>query len=355
MSENKKIKLSEKDQVVIGTHSGTFHADEALAVGLLRSLDQYKSSKLIRTRDPDRLAECDIVVDVGGDYDHPKHRYDHHQRGFEETYSSDHSIKLSSAGLVYKHFGADIISNYLNLPKEDPQVSVLVLKLYDFFIQAIDGVDNGIFRYEAFDENNKDPLKVNFKPKYHSGTSLSDRVSHLNPAWNEPNTPETFDAQFEKASTLATSEFFSRLDYYFKAWLPCRDIVLKSLTDRFNNEAQDPQGRVLIFQTHCPWKDHLYGLEKTIVDSSSKLPLYVIYPDESKNWRIQCIPKIIDSFESRMPLPDRWRGLRDDELSKTIEVPNSIFVHGTGFIGGNKTFEGVLEMAKKALLDIAQE
>lgn len=34
----------------------------------------------MRTRDPEKLASCDIVVDVGGEYDPQRHRYDHHQR-----------------------------------------------------------------------------------------------------------------------------------------------------------------------------------------------------------------------------------------------------------------------------------
>lgn len=32
------------------------------------------------TRDPKELAECDVVVDVGGEFDHSKKRYDHHQK-----------------------------------------------------------------------------------------------------------------------------------------------------------------------------------------------------------------------------------------------------------------------------------
>jgi len=44
-----------------------------------------------------------------------------------------------------------------------------------------------------------------------------------------------------------------------------------------------------------------------------------------------------------------WRGLRDEELSKKSGIPGCIFVHATGFIGGNKTEEGVLEMARRCL------
>jgi hypothetical protein len=52
------------------------------------------------------VAPLDIVVDVGGEYDPARHRYDHHQRGFTEVFDAGSEafgkIKLSSAGLVYK-------------------------------------------------------------------------------------------------------------------------------------------------------------------------------------------------------------------------------------------------------------
>lgn len=39
-----------------------------------------QDAEIIRTRDPAKLADCDIVVDVGGEFDPKRHRYDHHQR-----------------------------------------------------------------------------------------------------------------------------------------------------------------------------------------------------------------------------------------------------------------------------------
>jgi uncharacterized UPF0160 family protein len=109
------------DQLVIGTHNGTFHCDEALAVFLLRQTPKYKDASasqllladldtsaersiedLVRTRDPPKLDECDIVVDVGAVYDPVKLRFDHHQRGFTETFGHGFETKLSSAGLIYK-------------------------------------------------------------------------------------------------------------------------------------------------------------------------------------------------------------------------------------------------------------
>lgn len=55
-----------------------------------------------RSRDPVILDACDIVVDVGAVYDESKQRFDHHQRGFQETFGYGFTTKLSSAGLIYK-------------------------------------------------------------------------------------------------------------------------------------------------------------------------------------------------------------------------------------------------------------
>lgn len=55
------------------------------------------------------------------------------------------------------------------------------------------------------------------------------------------------------------------------------------------------------------------------------------------------------SFESRKALPLPWRGLRDDELSRESGIPGCVFVHMSGFIGGNQTYDGALAMARAAL------
>merc|ERR1719321_1857359 len=100
---------------VIGTHSGSFQADEALGCWLLRQLPAYAGATIVRSRDRAALEPCDIVIDVGDVYDHAKLRYDHHQRGFFETVDGPMGeatkpeeatgrwkTKLSASGLVYK-------------------------------------------------------------------------------------------------------------------------------------------------------------------------------------------------------------------------------------------------------------
>ena len=58
-----------KADMKIGTHSGSFHCDEALGCALLQKLDKFAGASIVRSRDPAVLAECDIVLDVGGVYD----------------------------------------------------------------------------------------------------------------------------------------------------------------------------------------------------------------------------------------------------------------------------------------------
>ncbi|CAO3564357.1 unnamed protein product [Mortierella alpina] len=315
----------------IGTHNGHFHCDEALAVHMLYQTKQFKDAQLVRTRDPAKLAACDIVVDVGGVYDPSLHRYDHHQRGFTEVFGGKFETKLSSAGLVYKHFGKEIIASILALEEADPKVELLYTKVYENFIEALDGGDNGIAQYPA-----------DIKPKYRVTTALPQRVAGLNPWWNQKDVD--VDAQFMKAVAITGQDFQDSIRYLGLSWLPARDLVVKALDQRLDIH---PSGKILVFDQSCPWKEHLFILEQELCIEEKAV--YVLYPDDNNQWRVQCVPPSPESFECRKALPQEWRGFRDDELSERSGIPNSIFVHMGGFIGGNKTKEGALEMAVKSL------
>ncbi|KAJ8596905.1 GAMM1 protein [Rhizopogon salebrosus TDB-379] len=329
-------KKQKMDVKTIGTHNGTFHCDEALAVFLLRRTATYKDANVKRSRDPAVLDTCDIVVDVGAIYDESKQRFDHHQRGFTEVFGHGFSTKLSSAGLIYKHFGKEIVASTARLDHSDGKVEILWLKMYKEFIEAIDAIDNGISLYTSQEE-----------PKYRNRTDLSSRVGWLNPRWNESTEFQKVDGLFAKASQLTGEEFLGRLDYYANAWLPARDLVLDGLSSRQNVDAS---GKIIIFEQFAPWKEHLFELEADQGISGDELPFYVIYPDETGgSWRIQAVPVSPESFDSRKALPEMWRGVRDDELTKITGVDGCIFVHASGFIGGNRTKEGALNLAKLAL------
>jgi uncharacterized UPF0160 family protein len=179
-------------------------------------------------------------------------------------------------------------------------------------------------------------------------------VSRLNPNWNDPTPTDPIQAQkaedekFLVASNRIGEEFSRDLDYYTKSWLPARGIVHSAYAQRLDH---DKSGRILVFEGQSvPWKDHLYTLEEQ-EDGEAKV-LYVLYPEKptaDAKWRIQAVPVSKDSFESRKPLPEAWRGFRDEKLDEITGIDGGVFVHAAGFIGGNKTFEGAKAMALRAL------
>jgi len=342
-------KRQKTSPISIGTHNGHFHADEALAVYMLRLLPTYHTSQLVRTRDPALLETCHTVVDVGGEYDASKNRYDHHQRSFTTTFPN-RPTKLSSAGLVYMHFGKAIIAQHLGVPEDFEEVSVIWTKIYESFIEALDAHDNGISAYDP-----KAISAAGLEKRFSDGGfSLGAMVSRLNPNWNDPTLSDPVEAQkaedkkFLAASQKIGEEFHRDLDYYAKSWLPARDVVKKAYAKRLE---YDSKGRILVFDGQSvPWKDHLYTLEDE--EGGVSKVRYVLYPEKPSpdaKWRIQAVPVSKDSFESRKPLPEAWRGFRDEELSQLTGIDGGVFVHAAGFIGGNKTFDGANKMALKAL------
>ena len=146
---------------------------------------------------------CDIVVDVGAVYDPVTHRYDHHQREFTGVFDG-FSTKLSSAGLVYKHFGKEILRTLLadeeNLT--DAFFDIVYTKLYKDFMEHIDAIDNGVSVADG-------------TIKYHISSTLSSRVNSLNPSWNEPQTPEILNERFKSAMELTSSEFIDNAKVTF--------------------------------------------------------------------------------------------------------------------------------------------
>ena len=81
----------------------------------------------------------------------------------------------------------------------------------------------------------------------------------------------------------------------------------------------------------------MHDLEGEMAIPPSERPLYVLYGDTSGQWRVQAVALTPDSFDSRKALPEPWRGVRDEALSTVCTIPGCVFVHASGFIGGNTT------------------
>mmetsp|Transcript_8421 Transcript_8421/g.17476 ORF Transcript_8421/g.17476 Transcript_8421/m.17476 type:complete len:406 (-) Transcript_8421:52-1269(-) len=345
MSDFKRVKLDDSiSDKVIGTHSGSFQADEAMGCFLLRQLPEYRLSRIVRSRDPKILETCDIVIDVGGVYDHDKLRYDHHQRGYDERFDDGKDgkgrcTKLSASGLVYRHYGKEVIkAHYPSLSSQ--HLELVYVKLYNSLLEALDAIDTGV-------EMSTGELV------YNDSTGLSSRVGRLNPRWNEVNengeAPDP-DERFLQASDLCGQDFVSVMTKIVESDLPAREVVEKSVLERLKIDAS---GEIICFPSGgLPWKGHLYELEKQ--HKLDKLVKFVLYTDQGGMWRVQAVTVEGTLFENRLGLPEEWRGVRDEDLEKLTNIKGCRFVHAAGFIGGNTFYEGALEMARVALQQSSQ-
>ena len=117
--------------------------------------------------------------------------------------------------------------------------------------------------------------------------------------------------------------------------------------DIASNKEIDPQGRVLDFPRHVPWKKHLEVLEDEGYIQKGKI-LYVLYGKDGDR-RVQCVGKESGSFANRKSLPKSWRGKRDGEFCKEAGLADLKFCHMGGFLCGSESRESQIELVKMAL------
>lgn len=273
-----------------GTHDGTFHADEVTACALLLVFNQIDRSKIIRTRDPEKLSECEFVCDVGGEYNPEKKRFDHHQ----VEYQGD----LSSAGMIW----LDLLHRGII---DEPTYSYVNRSM----MMGIDAHDNG-------------------RIVQHEGVAT---FSHVIANF----VPPEYDAPKEKINEA----FFSAVDFVIGH--------LKRLLERYHNiqryrekvaAAMEPKTKVLFFDEPMPWQENFFEL-----GGEEHPAVYVVMPS-GDHWKLRGIPPDLDHrMQVRLPLPEEWAGLRDEKLQEVSGIKGAIFCHKGRFISVWKSKEDVLK------------
>ncbi|OOZ38879.1 metal-dependent hydrolase [Solemya pervernicosa gill symbiont] len=283
---------------IIATHNGNYHADDVFSIAALKFI--YPSSTLIRTRDQDVIAKADVVVDVGGEHDPDRDRFDHHQRG--GAGERENGIPYSSFGLIWQKYGLEICQGNQDVAN---------------------GVDSGLV-------SNIDAIDCGHAEAATKGITLSQTISMFNPTWQEEG---SFDACFDEAVEFA-SRVLARFVASANGGISAKAIVAKAIDD-----AEDP--RVIVLEKYTPWK-------KTVLALSEEA-LYMVYPSQTGQWRIQTVPVEKDSFEDRKSLPKSWAGLSDDALQEVTGIDDAMFCHNGLFIAGAESFESTMKMAVIAL------
>ncbi|QJE02774.1 MYG1 family protein [Massilia forsythiae] len=312
--------------MVIVTHSGKFHADDAWAVAVLDIV--FPGSDIVRTRDAATIETADFAVDVGGIWDPAGGRFDHHQKGFDGARQS--GVVYASAGLVWREYGprcvAILAERHTGHKLSDDAAREMAYAIDADIVQYLDMSDTGAAR--------------NAPGSY----GLSAVVSGFNPNWmdeqrigyGEPTEAYRL-TQFRRAMALMADVMVNAVKYRVGAQLALEQV-------RHSEPLEG--GRVLFLKNGAlPWT--------SVVRKEMPKVLFVISHNIGEGrYMIHTVPTSPDTFEARADLPASWAGLRDGDLAAVTGVADAGFCHNGRFIAAAKSFEGIREMARQALREV---
>jgi uncharacterized UPF0160 family protein len=315
--------------MLIVTHGGKFHADDAWAVAVIHVL--HPGAELVRTRDPAIIERGDIVIDVGGVWDPALGRFDHHQKGFSGARQT--GVPYASAGLVWRDYGARCVAA-LAAQHTGQQLSD------DTAQQIAHAIDADIVQY-------LDLSDVGAAKNAPGGYGLSAVVSGYNPSWLD----EERLGYGERADTFRLSQFRRAMDFLIDVMANAVKYRVGALLalDQVRKSDVLEGGRLLYLKNGAlPWS--------SVVRKEMPKVLFVISHNiGEQRYMLHTVPATADTFESRADLPASWAGLRDAELAAVTGVPDAGFCHNGRFIAAAKSYEGIYAMALQALKEAGAE
>ncbi len=332
--DSNQYKQQEAKTITIQTHDKRFHADDVGAVSLLTSYYNQKETKvhLIRSRNKGLLDTSDVVVDVGGIYDSTNHRYDHHQADCDETFSDSCKIPMSSIGMVWKHYGQELLQLYIQSQADfnviegwTDHIESLHNDVYIKIIQEIDAHDNGVSMIDGGKRN------------FWSNMYLSSIISSM-------NTPDTNN---EEEQMTAFEEAVGLFGQIF-------EIKLKELVRKYF-DYQISHKIVQQYLTESPTSEYLIITEKIIT-------IYKCLNVLDPAYRIKFI---IFNLPDENEITIRTRSRRDDIYTPIVPLlPNNIlkerlgeyhsdiiFVHKALFIAKTTTIEAAIGIVGHSLME----
>ncbi len=307
---NDEISVADKKLTIV-THSSGFHTDDIFAVATLSLLldKEGRDYTIVRSRDMDVIGAADYVVDVGGEYDIPRNRFDHHQKG--GAGERENGVPYASFGLVWKTYGEKVSGNKIVSDKIDKMI-----------VQPVDFIDTG-----------KKGMEI-----------LETSVTDLHPF--DISLIKDFFAPTWKEDVSKMDEIFMNLVSYAKVLLDRMIISMRDgvegeekLLDIYNNT--EDKRIIVMDNSKYRWEEFF---------SKKSEPIYVVYENRSeKTWSVKCVRDNLWSYETRKALPEAWAGKKDKELEDVSGVVGAKFCHNSRFMAVASTKEAVLKLAQIAL------
>jgi uncharacterized UPF0160 family protein len=295
------LKTALRFEDVVAVHDGEFHSDEVLSLALLVVFAGLDPEQRMRTRDPKKLMDADLRVDVG--------------EGLLDHHGARATTGVAACSRVFA-----LLRN------------------------------TGVFRKLALSTRAVDAL-----------VDLVDRVAAVDTG--DPNAEGHWIIDmvqtFNRATTVITGEdFFDRAVAAVVDALQCI-IGIADAEAIATNAALDAivaadGDAVVAFPAEAR-----AAKCKELLWKHAKDCVYYVSPESPDDWRILCAaaPEVSPAdgkafaFSSRRLIPERFRGLRGEQLSEVTGIDGGIFSHAAGFIAGFKTREAAIHFAVLCLRD----
>lgn len=291
----------EADQLVIKTHDGPFHADDAFCV-LFLTEEFGRNVKILRTREPVK-AHFAVDIDEG--------LLDHHGK------RADRENRIAACTRVFWGW----INNFIMLSwdgtwiLQDAKLEYIASRLLEV-VEAIASWDTG-------HADCQHPF-----PYIHNMSQYAQAAG------------KDMDKTFEDA--------MSRLKEDLEMMAAIWEAEFDSLQEA-ERIIKEEKGEIVVFNKKSRWapmKEMLYEAKSPCV--------FYISPDAEDDWKVLCaadLEKPFSGFSSRRLMPEKFRGLRDEVLSEVTGIPGGIFCHKDGFIAGFKTAKAAQQFAELCLKD----
>ena len=304
------------------THAGPFHADELFGVAVFCSCEREQSPRVERLR-RDRLKARMIdweargisvlaLVDIGGESDPARGRFDHHQRGFDERRAN--GLLYASFGLVWRALGERWM---LEVAGAAPNEAAVAAEAMDrLLVQTVDASDTGATFFSVAPDGVTEAI-------------FPATVAVL-AGWRVPlfGEPRDYDRAFRRA-------------------LPWAEEVLRTAAVAALDEVRaaahvaesDDGSPLLVLGRPTNWFQHTRQHHRL-----------VLFPGDGETpWYLQTVPMLGEPHRSLLPLPAAWAGLRGMALERATGVKGAVFCHSGRWIAGAATQEAAMRMAEIAL------
>lgn len=296
MKTIKEILTESNGVLKLAVHNGVFHADDVLCVAMiknkLKELGLSREVEIIRSRNPETLAQADIIMDVGGG------KYDHHSL---DNPAQENGVLMAACGKV-----ADELF-------EGEELKML----HDYVLDSVQASDNGQKRSDL-------------------GENLFSWIRLFNTSLSESS--KLSDERFAQAVEMAEIVFDRQL-FMIREEIADRKRMKELLSKYAENENQY-SSHIFNMGKLMHWQAPVCDFNATYPDKKIKV---VVFRTPTGQWNYQSVPTYVGAFINHAPMPEKY-------VKKEVKFPKgTIFVHANGFMAAHETEEAAMNMAKEAV------